>query len=85
MKTKKTIQFPFPVFNTKEGKWFVSECPILGVATQGKTEKEVKENMADLIKEYLADPDTPKSQITKFSGASFGYISVPVAKNLLYG
>ena len=56
----KLIQFPFPVFITKEGKWFVAECSILGIATQGKTEKEVKENMKDLIKEYFSDPDTPK-------------------------
>jgi predicted RNase H-like HicB family nuclease len=38
---------------TKEGKWFVACCPILDVATQGKTEKEVKENMEDLIDESL--------------------------------
>jgi len=33
---------PFPVVMTKEGKWVVACCPILDVATQGKTEKEVK-------------------------------------------
>jgi len=54
------VRFPFPVFITKEGKWFVSECPFLGIATQGKTEKEVKENIKDLIHEYLADPNTNK-------------------------
>jgi len=32
---KKLIQFPFPIFITKEGKWFVAECPVLGIATQG--------------------------------------------------
>ena len=41
---RKLIQFPFPV---------------LGIATQGKTEEEVKDNIKDLIKEYLKDPDTP--------------------------
>ena len=59
----KLIQFPFPIFITKEKKWFVAECPLLNIATQGKTEKEVKENMKDLIKEYLSDlnkPETPK-------------------------
>lgn len=44
---------PLPVVITKEGKWFVACCPILDVATQGKTEKEVKENMEDLIDESL--------------------------------
>lgn len=51
---------PFPVVITKENKWFVAVCPLLDIATQGKTEKEVKENMADLINDYLCDPDTPK-------------------------
>ena len=51
---------PLPILITKEGKWFVASCPILDIATQGKTEKEVKENMAELIDEYLLDPDAPK-------------------------
>lgn len=50
---------PFPVLITTEGKWFVAECPLLHIATQGKTEKEVKENMQALIEDYLDDPDTP--------------------------
>jgi len=81
----KKVKFPFPVFTTKEGKWFVSECPVLSIATQGRTEKEVKENMIDLIKEYLADPDTPKRQINELASSSLSYISVPVASDLLYG
>ncbi|MCD6522122.1 MAG: type II toxin-antitoxin system HicB family antitoxin [Candidatus Diapherotrites archaeon] len=51
---------PLPIVITKEGKWFVASCPILDIATQGRTEKEVKENMKDLINEYMRDPDTPK-------------------------
>lgn len=62
---KKLIQFPFPVFVIVEGKWFVAGCPVLNLATQGKTEKEVKDNMADLIKEYLNDPDTVKPQLNE--------------------
>ncbi len=58
-----TIQVPFPVIITKENKWFVAVCPLLDIATQGKTEEEVKENMADLINDYLSDPDTPKPSI----------------------
>jgi predicted RNase H-like HicB family nuclease len=30
---------------------------MLDIATQGRTEEEVKENMADLIEEYMEDPD----------------------------
>jgi predicted RNase H-like HicB family nuclease len=55
-----SVKVPFPIIIAKEGKWFVASCPLLDVATQGKTEKEVKENMVDLINDYLSDPDTPK-------------------------
>ena len=53
----KDITIPFPVFMGKEGKWFIASCPTLDIATQGRTEQEVKENMSDLINEYLRDPD----------------------------
>lgn len=52
-----------PVIITREGKWFVGACPLLDVATQGKTEEEVKENLRDLIEEYMNDSDTPKPPI----------------------
>lgn len=51
------IKIPFPVFVAKEGKWFVASCPALDIATQGKTEQEAKENIEDLINEYIKDPD----------------------------
>ena len=57
------VEIPFPIILTKENKWFVASCPILDIATQGKTEKEVKENMAELIGEYLSDPDTAKPSL----------------------
>ena len=37
------IQLPFPIIIAKEGKWFVASCPLLDIATQGKSEDEVKE------------------------------------------
>ena len=43
----------------------MSECPVLGIATQGRAEKEVRENMIDLIKKYLADPDTSKGRVNE--------------------
>lgn len=58
---------------------------MLGIATQGRSEKEVKENMADLIKDYLSDPDTPKHSIKDFTTSSLSYVPVPVMSNLLYG
>jgi predicted RNase H-like HicB family nuclease len=54
------FQLPFPIIIAREGKWFVASCPLLDIATQRRTEYEVKENMADLINDYLSDPDTSK-------------------------
>ncbi len=82
---KQSIQFPFPVFITTEGKWFVAECPIFNIATQGKTEKEVKENIKDLIIEYLNDPDTPKEPLRKIKDSSLNYIPVSISRKLIYG
>ncbi len=56
-----SVQLPFPIIIAREGKWFVASCPLLDIATQGKSEVEVKENMADLINDYLHDPDTQAS------------------------
>jgi len=47
----------------KEGRWFVASCPTLDIATQGETEQEAKENIEDLIDEYLNDEDTPTPEI----------------------
>jgi len=55
-----SIQLPFPIIIAREDKWFVASCPLLDIATQGLSEAEVKENMADLIADYLCDPDTLK-------------------------
>ena len=84
-KTQSLISFPFPIFTAKEGEWFVVSCPILDIATQGKTEKEAKENMRDLIKEYLRDSDTSKYFLKSIEGICFNYLSVPISKELIYG
>jgi predicted RNase H-like HicB family nuclease len=80
-----TTQVPLPIIITKENKWFVASCPILDIATQGKTEKEVKENMADLITDYLNDPDTPKPSLEDLLSLSFTNIPVKVPEGVLHG
>ncbi len=70
-------QIPFPVVIMREGNWFVASCPPLDIATQGKTEQEVKENMADLINDYISDEDTPKPNIKTIQTISLSYISIP--------
>lgn len=74
----------FPIIIAREGKWFVASCPILDLATQGKTEKEVRENMRELISEYMRDPDTPKPDIETILSASFLITSVPVKVEGVY-
>ena len=54
------MKVPLPIVIAKEGKWFVAACPVLDIATQGRTEKEVKEMMVGLISDYFKDPDTAK-------------------------
>ena len=78
-----SVPMPFPIIVVKEGKWFVASCPLLDIATQGKSEEEVKENMADLINEYLIDPDTPKPSFENLISLSLSNIVVKVPKGVL--
>jgi predicted RNase H-like HicB family nuclease len=76
---------PLPILIAKEGKWFVASCPLLDIATQGKTEKEVKENMAELINEYLSDPDTQKPSLDDLMSLSLTNIPVKIPERILHG
>lgn len=78
-----SVQLPFPIIITREGKWFVASCPLLDIATQGKTEAEVKANMVDLIDDYLNDPDTPKPALEDLLSLSLTNIAVRVPKGVL--
>ncbi len=79
-----SIQLPFPIIIAKEGKWFVASCPLLDIATQGKSEDEVKANMADLINDYLSDPDTPKPAFEDLFTVSLANIAVNVPEGALH-
>ncbi|MEK6844117.1 MAG: hypothetical protein AABX83_01690 [Nanoarchaeota archaeon] len=59
----KNKQLSLPIIIMKEGDMYVASCPPLDIATQGRTEQEVKENMEDLIDEYLTDKDTQKPEL----------------------
>lgn len=56
-------EISLPIMIMREGKWFVASCPALDIAAQGQTEEEVKENMQDLVEEYLNDEDTQKPKL----------------------
>ena len=78
-----TSQVPLPILITKENKWFIASCPILDIATQGKTEKEVKENMTDLINDYLNDPDTQKPTMEDLLSLSLTNVPVKIPEGVL--
>jgi predicted RNase H-like HicB family nuclease len=80
-----SLQVPLPILITKENKWVVAACPLLDIATQGKTEKEVKENMAELITEYLSDPDTAKPSLEDLMSLSLANIPVKIPEGVLRG
>ncbi len=79
------MQVPLPIVIAKEDKWFIASCPVLDIATQGKTEDEAKEMMGDLINEYFKDPDTPKPKITTIMSVSLTNIPVNVPESVMYG
>ena len=78
MESSKKTTIPLPVVISKEGDWFVAECPLLDIATQGKDEEEVKENILDLIEDYFHDPDTVKPNIETMMNTSISVVNVPV-------
>ena len=40
----------------KEGKWFVSHCLEVNIASQGTTEKKALANLVDALQLYFEDP-----------------------------
>lgn len=44
----------YKVIIRQEGKWFIAECPAIpGCVSQGKTLREIRENIKDAIKGCL--------------------------------
>lgn len=72
------VEVALPVVIAKEGKWYVASCPLLDIASQGKTEDEVKRNIQALIKEYLKDPDTAKPNLKSLLALSLATVSINV-------
>lgn len=67
-----------PVVIAREGKWLVAKVPVLGLATQGKTLKEVKENVADLLNLYFENPHTPKPQLKALSNTDIMLTTITI-------
>lgn len=72
------MEIDLPIVIAKEGKWYVASCPLLDIASQGKTEAEAKKNIGALIREYIRDPDTPKLNIKSLLALSLTTIPMTV-------
>jgi len=51
----KQLEKKFSAVITKEGKFFVSHCPELGVSSQGNSESEALSNLKEAVELYLED------------------------------
>ncbi len=49
--------YKFSAVIHKEGKWYVSWCPELDVASQGETVEEAIDNLKEAVELYLEDED----------------------------
>ncbi len=52
---RRSLEFSSVV--TKEGKWYVANCPELGIASQGKGVESALDNLREAIELYLQDED----------------------------
>ena len=50
----------------REGDWYVSWCPEMDIASQGKTVEEAVSNLKEAVELYLEDEDIPMPQATSF-------------------
>ncbi len=72
------MEYALPIIIAREGKWYVAACPLLDIATQGKSEDEVKRDMRALIKEYMKDPDTKKPNMSSLMSLSLTTVQINV-------
>lgn len=58
------MTYKFTAVITREGKFFVSDCPELGITSQGMTLEEALDNLKEAIHLYLKDEDIPSLNLT---------------------
>ena len=54
------MNYRFTAVITREGKFFVADCPELGVTSQGLSREEALGNLKEAIHLYLKDEDPEK-------------------------
>jgi predicted RNase H-like HicB family nuclease len=58
---RRSLEFSSVV--TREGKWYVADCPELEIASQGKTIELALKNLREAIELYLQDEDAKVPQV----------------------
>ncbi len=61
------MTYKFTAVITREGKFFVSDCPELGITSQGLTLEEALDNLKEAIHLYLKDEDITHLNLTALS------------------
>jgi predicted RNase H-like HicB family nuclease len=61
------MTYKFTAVITREGKFFVSDCPELGITSQGLTLEEALDNLKEAIHLYLKDEDIKSLNLTALS------------------
>lgn len=55
MKVSVTFRVSLPIFIKKDGKHFISCCPVLDVWSQGKTREKAESNLKEAVRLFLVD------------------------------
>ena len=58
---RRSLEFSSVV--TREGRWYVAECPELEIASQGKTVELALKNLREAIELYLQDEDAKAPEV----------------------
>jgi len=53
--TRRSLEFSSVI--SKEGNWYVANCPELEIASQGESVESALENLREAIELYLQDED----------------------------
>lgn len=65
------MKYKFSATIHKEEDWYVSWCPELDVASQGKTVEEALANLREAVELYLEDEDVSIPEETTFLTTTF--------------
>lgn len=73
---RESVSMKFTAIINKEGRLYVSWCPELDIASQGRTVEKALDNLREAIELYLEDEDATVPEKTPF----FTFVEVAHAK-----